>query len=58
MTIVAKGVRIGDHCVVGANSVVNKDLPNYAIAYGTTCRIVGKVIVSNGRIELVYDEDR
>lgn len=57
MTIVGKGVRIGEHCLVGANSVVNKDLPDFSIAYGTTCRVVGKVRVSGKKVELVYDED-
>ena len=57
MTIVGKGVRIGEHCLVGANSVVNKDLPDFSIAYGTTCRVVGKVRVSGKKVDLVYDED-
>jgi acetyltransferase-like isoleucine patch superfamily enzyme len=56
MTIVSKGVRIGAHCLVGANSVVNKDLPDFSIAYGSTCRIVGHVLVSGKNVELVYDE--
>jgi acetyltransferase-like isoleucine patch superfamily enzyme len=56
MTIVSKGVRIGSHCLVGANSVVNKDLPDFSIAYGSTCRIVGKVRVSGKTVELIYDE--
>lgn len=57
LTIVAKGVRIGAHCLIGANSVVNKDLPDYSIAYGTTCRIVGKVRVTGKTVELLYDEN-
>jgi acetyltransferase-like isoleucine patch superfamily enzyme len=56
MSLVTMGVTIGRCCVVGANSVVNKDLPDYAIAVGSTCRIVGHVeIDATGRIELVYD---
>ena len=57
LTIVAKGVRIGNHCLIGANSVVNKNLPDFSIAYGTTCRVVGKVRVNGRNVELVYDED-
>ena len=56
MTIVSKGVRIGAHCLVGANSVVNKDLPDFSIAYGSTCRIVGHVVISGKNVELIYDE--
>jgi len=55
MTIVSRGVTIGNHCLVGANSVVNKDLPDNSIAYGSTCRIVGRVVVKGADVELVYD---
>lgn len=56
MSLITKGVNIGRCCVVGANSIVNKDLPDYAIAVGSTCRIVGRVeIDETGRIALVYD---
>lgn len=40
-TVVAKGVRIGDGCIVGANSLVLHDLPNGSKAWGTPCRVVG-----------------
>jgi acetyltransferase-like isoleucine patch superfamily enzyme len=59
MTIVTKGVTIGRHCLVGANSVVNKDLPDFSIAYGSTCRVVGRVEVrEDGQVELIYDAER
>jgi acetyltransferase-like isoleucine patch superfamily enzyme len=57
MSIITKGVTIGRHCVVGANSILNKDLPDYAIAFGSTCRIVGRVVVhADGTVEFAYDE--
>jgi acetyltransferase-like isoleucine patch superfamily enzyme len=49
-TIVARGVTIGSHCLIGANSIVNKDLPDYAIAWGSTCQIVGHVEVGAGGV--------
>lgn len=56
MSLITKGVTIGRCCVVGANSVVNKDLPDFAIAVGSTCRIIGHVEIDpTGRIALVYD---
>lgn len=55
MTIVGKGIRIGNHCLIGANSVVNKDVEDYSIAFGTTCRVVGRVVVTGAKVELVYD---
>lgn len=33
------GVRIGAHSIVGANSLVNKDIPPYSIAYGVPCKV-------------------
>lgn len=34
------GASIGNHCVIGANSVVTKDIPDYCIAVGTPARVV------------------
>ncbi len=32
--------KIGKHCVIGANTVVNKDIPNYSVAVGVPAKIV------------------
>lgn len=37
---VLKGVRIGRNTVVGANSVVTKDLPENVIAAGNPCKVI------------------
>jgi len=34
------GVKIGNCCIIGANSLVNKDIPDYSLAYGNPVRIV------------------
>ena len=34
------GASIGKHCVIGANSVVTKDIPDYSIAVGSPARII------------------
>ena len=34
------GVHIGKHCVIGANSVVTKDIPDYCVAVGAPARII------------------
>lgn len=34
------GAKIGKHCVVGANSVVTKDIPDYCVAAGIPARII------------------
>lgn len=36
------GVRIGDGAIIGANSVVTKDIPAYHIAGGNPCKIIRK----------------
>ena len=34
------GASVGRHCVIGANAVVTKDIPDYSIAVGTPARII------------------
>ncbi len=34
------GVTIGDNCVIGAGSVVNKDIPANTLAVGNPCRVI------------------
>ena len=38
--IVVPGVTIGDNVVIGASSVVTKDIPSNSVAMGTPCRVV------------------
>ena len=58
-TVVAKGVRIGDHCVIGAHSFVNEDVPPFSIAVGTPARVIGRVRVSaDGTVSLSYTKRR
>ena len=40
---VLRGTTIGRCCIVGANSVVRDDLPDYSIAAGAPARVVGRV---------------
>lgn len=41
--IILPGVTIGDHVVVGAGSVVTKDLPSDVVAVGNPCRVLRKI---------------
>ncbi|MBQ8291914.1 MAG: sugar O-acetyltransferase [Clostridia bacterium] len=41
--IVLPGVKIGDNVVIGAGSVVTKDLPDNVIAVGNPCRVLRQV---------------
>jgi acetyltransferase-like isoleucine patch superfamily enzyme len=37
--VILPGVTIGKHCVVGANSVVNRNVPDYCIAAGAPAKV-------------------
>lgn len=41
--IVVPGVTIGDNVVIGASSVVTKDIPSNSVAMGTPCRVVRQI---------------
>ncbi len=39
VTIVGN-VNIGKHCIIGANSVVTRDIPDYSVAVGAPARVI------------------
>ena len=41
--IVLPGVSIGDNSVIGAGSVVTKDIPSNVVAFGNPCRVVREI---------------
>jgi acetyltransferase-like isoleucine patch superfamily enzyme len=56
-SVVLRGVTIGDHCVVGAHSLINSDIPPYTIAFGVPARPRGRVeIADDGEIHLHVDD--
>lgn len=55
-TVIAKGVNIGDHAVIGAGSFVNRDVPAHAVAAGSPVRVIGRVeFNAEGDPQLVYE---
>ena len=40
--MIAGSIKIGKHCVIGANSVVTKDVPDYSVAAGAPCKVIKK----------------
>lgn len=42
--VVLKGVRIGDNSVIGANSLVVKDIPANVIAAGNPCKVIKEIL--------------
>jgi len=41
--IVLPGVTIGDNSVIGAGSIVNKDIPANVVAVGSPCRVIREI---------------
>lgn len=42
-TVICPGVTIGSNCVIGAGSVVTKDIPEWTIAAGNPCRVIRRI---------------
>lgn len=42
-TVILPGVHIGSNAVIGAGSVVTKDIPEWTIAAGNPCKVVRKI---------------
>lgn len=42
-TTICPGVHIGSNTVIGAGSVVTKDIPDWAVAAGNPCRVIRKI---------------
>ncbi len=43
-SVVLPGVTIGEHCVIGANSVVTHDVPSYSVAVGVPARVIKQYV--------------
>ncbi|MBP3332805.1 MAG: sugar O-acetyltransferase [Clostridia bacterium] len=41
--VVLPGVTIGDNSVIGAGSIVTKDIPSNVVAYGNPCRVIREI---------------
>lgn len=47
-SVVLPGVTIGHHVVIGANSVVTRDIPDYSVAVGAPARVVRTFVEGRG----------
>ena len=48
--VVLPGVTIGDHCVIGAGSVVTKDIPDNVFAAGNPCRVIREITEADSMV--------
>ena len=47
--MICPGVTIGDHVVIGAGSVVTKDIPDWSVAAGNPCKVIRKITEEDKR---------
>lgn len=59
-TVICPGVHIGNNVVIGAGSVVTKDIPDWVVACGNPCKVVRPITEEDRRCyfkkELIDDE--
>lgn len=54
-SIIDKGVSIGSHCIVGANSYVNKSFPDFTVIAGTPAKQIGVILIDqNNEVKIEY----
>lgn len=54
MSLIARGVKIGSHCVVAAHSFVKDSFEDYSIIAGIPAVQIGKVRMEGDEISLIY----
>lgn len=54
-TIVLPGVTIGEHVVIGANSVVTRDIPSRSVAVGSPARVIRRYTDDQGWVDVRSD---
>lgn len=57
-SIIAAGVSIGSHCLVAANSFVNRDVPDNTVVGGSPARRLGIVVGRGHDVRVVFDSER
>ena len=55
-TVVCPGVHIGNNVVIGAGSVVTKNIPDWCVAAGNPCKVIKK-ITDDDKKKLFRDEE-
>ena len=55
-SVICPGVHIGNHVVIGAGSVVTKDIPDWSVAAGNPCRVLRK-ITEDDRRKVFHNEE-
>lgn len=49
-TVICPGVTVGNNCVIGAGSVVTRDIPDWTVAVGNPCRVIRTITEADRRM--------
>ena len=52
-SVIVAGISIGDYCVVGANSFVNKDVASRTVVGGTPARPIGRIVGKGKGVRII-----
>ena len=58
--VICPGVTIGSNCVIGAGSVVTKDIPDWTVAAGNPCRVIRPITEADKRFyykDIPFDDE-
>lgn len=55
--VITAGTKIGNHCIVGALSMVKGDVPDHSFVAGIPAKILGRVEVDGEKVRIVYDRE-
>lgn len=54
--VICPGVHIGDNVVIGAGSVVTKDIPDWSLAAGNPCKVLHRITDADKRLLFRQEE--
>lgn len=55
--VITAGVTLGKHCIIGAGSVVTKDIPEYSVAVGNPAKVVKQYNFETASWEVDYKSE-
>ncbi len=53
-SILKMGIKIGNHCLIAANSFVNSDFDDFSIIAGNPAKKIGSVVIENDQVNFKY----
>ncbi|WP_316820132.1 acyltransferase [Pedobacter gandavensis] len=56
-SVITAGVTLGKHCIIGAGSIVTKDIPPFSVAVGNPARVIKQYNAISGIWERVAPKD-